>query len=84
MYGWHMQSWGGGGWLVMALMMLVFWTVVIVGVVALVRHFAPRDIRSTEGSVHDARKILTVRLARGEIDEAEFNKLTEILAREVR
>ena len=63
-----MFMWGAGG-LVMMLMMLVFWGLVIAGLVLGVRWLA--------GQGHPARRdeafeILRQRYARGEIDQQEF------------
>ena len=64
-----MFMWGDGG-LVMMLMMLVFWGLVIAGLVVGVRwltgqgHLARRD---------EAFEILRQRYARGEIDKQEFD-----------
>lgn len=78
MYGWHQHAWGPGMWIVMILGMIVFWSVVVGGVVLLVRHFgghrnAAAPVRS---SAEDA---LRERYARGEIDEEEFVKRLAVL-----
>jgi putative membrane protein len=68
-WGWHpmMFMWGGG--LVMMLMMLVFWGLVIAGLVIGLRWLAGQG-----RSVHrdEAHEILRQRYARGEIDKQEF------------
>lgn len=38
MYGWGHGGWGIGMWLVMAVAMVIFWAIVVFGVVALVRY----------------------------------------------
>ncbi len=71
-WGWstHPMSWMWGAWgLGMLFMMLVFWGVVITGIVILLRWLA--------GSARPARRdaameILRERYARGEIDRQEF------------
>jgi putative membrane protein len=69
-WGWHPMRfmWGAGG-LVMILMMLVFWGLVIAGLVIGLRWLAGQG-----RSVHrdEAHEILRQRYARGEIDKQEF------------
>ncbi len=77
MYGWGNQGWGVGMWIVMAVAMVIFWAIVVFGVVALVRylghsHETPSGPGSGPTSDHEA--ILRERLARGEIDEEQFKK----------
>lgn len=77
MYGWGNQGWGVGMWIVMAVAMVIFWAIVVFGVVALVRylghsHDTPPGPASTPMS--DPEAILRERLARGEIDEEQFKK----------
>ena len=63
-----MFMWGAGG-LVMMLMMLVFWGLVIAGLVLGVRWLAGQG----RGTARDeALEILRQRYARGEIDKQEF------------
>jgi putative membrane protein len=61
--------WGqyGGGWGValMSISMLLFWGLVILGIVALVRYLAG-------GRRPTADEVLAERLARGEIEEPEY------------
>ena len=80
MMGWYGGT-GWGTWLVMVLVMVLFWTLVVVGIVALLRWTAtPRPATPRQGAVDGsrpspgdaARAVLDERLARGEIDEAEY------------
>lgn len=71
----HMM-WGGGSGLFGALMMLVFWSAIIVGVVLGVRWLMERDRRSRRP---DALEILRERLARGEIDPEEYEARRKVL-----
>jgi putative membrane protein len=67
----HPMTWMWGAWGVgMMLMMLVFWGLVIAGIVLGIRWLA----RQTSGSRSDrALEILRERYARGEIDKQEFD-----------
>jgi putative membrane protein len=64
-----MFMWGAGG-LVMMLMMLVFWGLVIAGLVLGVRWLAGQG---HAGRRDEALEILRQRYARGEIDKQEFD-----------
>lgn len=88
MYG---DGWGWGGWLVMALMMIVFWGLLIAGVIALVHY--TRGTRQAPGPgggpVYPpgepgwgrgrAEEVLRERFARGEIDEEEYRRRLALL-----
>jgi putative membrane protein len=69
-WGMHPMSWMWGAWgLAMMLMMLVFWGVVIAGIVIAIRWLTG----AAGGSKSDrAIEILRERYARGEIDKEEF------------
>jgi putative membrane protein len=72
-----MFMWGAGG-LVMMLMMLVFWGLVIAGVILGLRWLA----RQGHGEGRDeALEILRQRYARGEIDKQEFETRKRDLGR---
>lgn len=73
MYGWY-GDWGIGGWLVMALMMLLFWGGVVTVVILLVRGARPGPWGPYGPSHDDPERILNERFARGEIDATEFNE----------
>ncbi len=62
----------GGWWWLMAPVMLVFWALVIWGFVALLRAPGPSADRRAED-------ILAERFARGEIDEAEYQRRREFI-----
>jgi putative membrane protein len=75
--GWngHMDDWGPGWWVVMGLMMIVFWGLVIGGVVWLIRYL-PRG-RHGEPT---ALQLLERRLALGEISVEEYEERRKALA----
>ncbi len=72
----HMGDWGAGWWIVMALMMVVFWALIILGAVWLVRSLAGghHTIRH-----RDPLEVLDHRLASGEISAEEYRERRELL-----
>ena len=85
MMGWY-SGWGWGGWLGMSLLMLAFWGLLAVGVVALVRALRrgdqPRPAEPMQARAPDAnaRTILDERFARGEIDADEYTRRRDLLS----
>ena len=71
--GWGMwgNGMGWGGWLLMTVTAVVFWAVVVFGIVALFRGTGGGRPR-TGGRERDAQQILDERFARGEIDAEEY------------
>lgn len=66
---------GSGFGVVGIIFMIIFWILVIAGIVFLVRHFMMRDRMGCEGQWGDsAIDILKERYARGEIDKKEFEE----------
>ncbi len=80
MWYWHDGlSWWG--WVGMTASMVIFWGLVIWGIVALVRYFNPpatQQISSDRRST-TPESILAKRFARGEIDEQEYVRKQEVL-----
>ncbi|MGZ8640366.1 MAG: SHOCT domain-containing protein [Actinomycetota bacterium] len=78
---WHGDGYGGwGGWLVMALTMLVFWGGLIILAVWAIRSFGrPAGSDRPEERSSDAIAILEERFARGEIDQEEFERRGAVL-----
>jgi len=72
----HMSGWGYG---LMAFGSLLFWALVIVGIVLLVRYLGRTTGRSPGGDQRSATRILAERFARGEIDEEEYRRRLETL-----
>lgn len=74
MNGWGYNQMGGAAWALMIFLMIVFWVVVVVGVVYFIRRSPSTPSRSASSgpSSDTPEQILRARFARGEIDEAEF------------
>ncbi len=73
MFGWGDHGWGAGAWIIMALAMAVLWTLLVIAVVAVVRHFGHAH-EPAASTMSGPEAILRERLARGDIDEQEFRK----------
>ncbi|RDH78284.1 SHOCT domain-containing protein [Mycolicibacterium moriokaense] len=75
--GWMWGGWGWVGWTLMALAMVLFWALVIAGIVLAVRYVtaggSPRP-HANSGSPRAAEHVLAERFARGEIDDDEYRK----------
>jgi putative membrane protein len=75
-FGDHLSGWGLG---FMAFGSVLFWAVLIVGIVAFVRS-VNGDNAFRSGGRSSAEDLLAQRFARGEIDEAEYRQRLRILA----
>lgn len=84
MMGWYDDGMSGGGWVVMILAMAVFWTLVVVAVMALFR--STRNTGTVPHAVgrQDPVAILEERFARGEIDAEEYHARQAVLRDAVR
>jgi putative membrane protein len=72
---------GWGGWLTMGVVMLVFWGLVIAGVVLLVRSVGHRhEVTHEPVGPTAALRILEERFARGEIDADEYSRRRQLLS----
>ncbi|MEP7180136.1 MAG: SHOCT domain-containing protein [Pseudonocardiales bacterium] len=84
------DGWGVGNWLLMGVGMLLFWTLVVAGIIWLVRSAAKERRTSDAGSVSmdksavlpapTARDVLDERYARGEINDDEYRARRDALA----
>ncbi len=72
---WTDHDVGGWGYALMSLSMLVFWGLVITGIVLLVRNLG----RSPQPGRATPEQILAERFARGEIDEDEYQRRLQSL-----
>ena len=80
MMGWDDGGWGVGDWVAMGLMMLVFWGLLAVLVVWLVRSSSGKPggpVQQQNPPSPDV--VLADRFARGEINEDEFTRRRELL-----
>jgi putative membrane protein len=73
-YGSHLMFWQAT---LMWIGMIAFWGLVIWAIYALVTSTSRRSGGDNQGS--DARRILDERLARGEIDAAEYHRLRDLI-----
>ena len=74
---WDMHDGGGGWWVLMVLGMVLFWGLVIAGIVWLAR--AGIGDRPG-GGAKGAKEVLDERLATGEISVEEYERRREVLA----
>jgi putative membrane protein len=75
-------GWGWGYWLGMGVTMVLFWGLVIIGIVALVRYIGSTwDTGRPPRETGPARpeEVLAQRYARGEIDDDEYMRRRELL-----
>jgi putative membrane protein len=79
MMGWYHDGLGWGGWLLMTVMMLAFWALVIVAVVAIFRGIGKSNYQDERPSRRTALDILQERFARGEIDADEYDARAQVL-----
>ena len=73
----HHMDWGGGWWIVMVVGMVIFWGLVILAAVWLVRELAGRGGRL--GRKPDALELLDQRLAEGTISPEDYRERRKIL-----
>lgn len=76
---------GGWGLVLMTVSSVLFWALVIAGIVALVR-YTGREARHSEPVRHGPapQQTLAERFARGDIDEEEYQRRREILGETAR
>jgi len=79
MVGWYDDGMGWGGWIAMTLMMVAFWGLVIVAVLAIFRGASKAGGPVDPAASRDPMRILDERFARGEIDAEEYHARQAIL-----
>ena len=82
---WHDHDMSGWGYAWMGIGMVLFWTLLILGIVVLIRFAVganqPRAAHTPVPPVESPEQVLAARFARGEIEETEFqNRLTVLRA----
>lgn len=81
-WGWDgMMGYGGWGMGFGWIFMLLFWVIVIIGIVAAVRWFGPAPRHHHEAPRKTALDILHERYARGEIEREEYQQKRQDLER---
>lgn len=79
MMGWYDGGTGWAGWLVMVVVMVAFWGLVILGVVAIFRGIGKTDEPVERTNRRDPMQILDERFARGELDLDEYHARQDVL-----
>lgn len=74
---WH-DSWSVDTWLLTGIMMVVFWTVVVSGIIWLVSSTRGRNHRAAAPH-REAIRILDQRLARKELTEEEYRRCRDLI-----
>ena len=72
-------GWGCGGWIVTAVVLVVFFALLITALVLAVRYLGGGGGHRGSGQARAAEDVLAERFARGEIDDEEFRKRVTLL-----
>jgi putative membrane protein len=78
MYWWGDQM-NGWGWALMSISTVVFWALMIVGIVALIRYARSPGPDRRSQTRPAPEQVLAERYARGEIDESEYRRRLDTL-----
>lgn len=76
---WWNDNMGWGGWIAMALMMAIFWSLVVFGIVAIFRSDGSALPRAQQPGEASPLQMLDERFARGEIDVDEYHARRDLL-----
>ena len=79
---WYDGHAGWGGWVVMSLVMLAFWSILIAAIVVIVKAWHGDGATKPGGPAQepeDGLRVLDERFARGEIDVEEYTQRREVL-----
>lgn len=85
MMGWYDHGWGLGAWIGMGLGMVVFWGIVVFGIIALVRWTGSERTRVARSDdrlrvePQSALQILDERFARGDLTTEEYQQRRAVL-----
>lgn len=73
-------GWGWGGWLMTALVMVIFFVVLITAIVAAVRYLGGgHHVSHSTPTGRRPEDLLAERFARGEIDDEEYGRRVSLL-----
>ncbi|MEV4729959.1 MULTISPECIES: SHOCT domain-containing protein [Saccharopolyspora] len=76
---------GVWGFAFMTASTVLFWAVIILGIIALVRYLSrTADHGRSQDSTSSAERLLADRFARGEIDEEEYQRRLQVLGERAR
>jgi putative membrane protein len=75
----HYNGWDWGDWFAMSLMMLLVWGAIAAAVVWAMRAVRTSEPRQPGPGPDSAEQVLAERYARGEIDEDEYRRRSEVL-----
>lgn len=82
---WSDHDMSGWGYTGMAAGMVLFWALIVVGIIALVRYTGGSPSRGASGApqpycdYETPERLLAARFARGEVDESEYRHRLEVL-----
>lgn len=78
---WYDHDMGGWGYAGMGIGMVLFWALIIVGIVALVRFSgrSQQNARPQPSEVAAPEEVLAARFARGEISDTEYRERVAVL-----
>jgi len=80
MMGWYGSGMGGWGFVLMSVSTVLFWGLVVFGIVALIRYTGRGAQAGTAVRPPSApNQVLAERFARGEIDEDEYRQRLRVL-----
>lgn len=72
----HMEDWSAGGWIAMVVGMILFWALVVIGIVWLIRSVPWGQYRHGHESALD---VLDRRFASGEISPEDYRERRAVL-----
>lgn len=79
MHHWGYEGMGGWGYPLMAVGMALFWALLVLGVVVLVRHMLRAGRAQVPSPQEAPERMLAARFAQGDIDAEEYRARLEVL-----